>query len=146
MKTNQIFFQIKGEPSSSSNHIVLQRLKRAGEEEGGLQRLKRVGEEEGELPSIGEEDIDNVIGSCKWIIRFFKLNSWLGISWVRNSWKKFEMAISTSVIISLYSSNIFSDSIDNKIMIIIRKKLNIKKMFNPNQHYFSSGVYWKSDD
>ncbi len=68
---------MKGEPSSSSNHIVLQRLKRAGEEEGVLQRLKRLGEddrskkveeeeeEEEELPSIGEEDIDNVIGSCK---------------------------------------------------------------------------------
>ena len=69
---------MKGEPSSSSNHIVLQRLKRAGEEEGVLQRLKRAGEddrskkveeeeeeEEEELPSIGEEDIDNVIGSCK---------------------------------------------------------------------------------
>jgi len=68
---------VKGEPSSSSNHIVLQRLKRAGEEEGVLQRLKRLGEddrskkveeeeeEEEELPSIGEEDIDNVIGSCK---------------------------------------------------------------------------------
>ncbi|XP_023342084.1 uncharacterized protein LOC111711855 [Eurytemora carolleeae] len=72
--------EVKGEPSSSSNHIVLQRLKRAGEEEGVLQRLKRLGEddrskkveeeeeeEEEELPSIGEEDIDNVIGSLEYI-------------------------------------------------------------------------------
>ena len=39
-------------PSSSSNHVVLQRL-----------TSKTERREEGELPRIGEEDIDNVIGS-----------------------------------------------------------------------------------
>ncbi len=43
--------QVKGEPSSSSSHVVLQRL-----------QARRQGEET-ELPRIGEEDIDNVIGS-----------------------------------------------------------------------------------
>ena len=41
-------------PSSSSNHVVLQRLTSKTERRG----------EDGELPRIGEDDIDNVIGSC----------------------------------------------------------------------------------
>ena len=40
-------------PSSSSNHVVLQRLTSKTERKG----------DDGELPRIGEEDIDNVIGS-----------------------------------------------------------------------------------
>ena len=50
--------QVKGEPSSSSSHVVLQRL----------QGSRRQGETETELPRIGEEDIDNVIGSREFII------------------------------------------------------------------------------
>ena len=42
-------------PSSSSNHVVLQRLTSKTERKG----------DDGELPRIGEEDIDNVIGSCE---------------------------------------------------------------------------------
>ena len=42
-------------PSSSSNHVVLQRLTSKTDRKG----------DDGELPRIGEEDIDNVIGSCK---------------------------------------------------------------------------------
>ena len=44
--------KMETQPSSSSNHVVLQRLK------------ERRGDD-GELPRIGEDDIDNVIGSCK---------------------------------------------------------------------------------
>ena len=43
-------------PSSSSNHVVLQRLQTSKTDRKG---------DDGELPRIGEEDIDNVIGSCK---------------------------------------------------------------------------------
>ena len=47
-----IYIQIKGEPSSSTNHVVLQRLgKKTGEEFN--------------FPNIDEEDIDHVIGSRK---------------------------------------------------------------------------------
>ncbi len=49
--------QVKGEPSSSSSHVVLQRL-----------QARRQGEET-ELPRIGEEDIDNVIGSREYSAR-----------------------------------------------------------------------------
>ena len=45
--------KIESTPSSSSNHVVLQRLTSKTEKRG----------EDGELPRIGEDDIDNVIGS-----------------------------------------------------------------------------------
>jgi len=44
-------------PSSSSNHVVLQRLTSKTERKG----------DDGELPRIGEEDIDNVIGSLGYL-------------------------------------------------------------------------------
>merc|ERR1712223_1536926 len=44
-------------PSSSSNHVVLQRLTSKTERRG----------EDGELPRIGEDDIDNVIGSLGYL-------------------------------------------------------------------------------
>ena len=44
-------------PSSSSNHVVLERLN------GGKSDKKL---ETGDLPSLGEDDIHNVIGSCKY--------------------------------------------------------------------------------
>ena len=46
--------KMESTPSSSSNHVVLQRLTSKTERRG----------EDGELPRIGEDDIDNVIGSC----------------------------------------------------------------------------------
>ena len=45
--------KIESTPSSSSNHVVLQRLTSKTERRG----------DDGELPRIGEDDIDNVIGS-----------------------------------------------------------------------------------
>ena len=48
--------KVESVPSSSSNHVVLQRLANS--------KMERRGED-GELPRIGEDDIDNVIGSCK---------------------------------------------------------------------------------
>ena len=42
-------------PSSSSNHVVLERL-------NGAKGDKKL--EAGDLPSLGEDDIHNVIGSC----------------------------------------------------------------------------------
>ena len=42
-------------PSSSSDNVVLQRLTSKTECKG----------DDGEPPKIGEEDIDNVIGSCE---------------------------------------------------------------------------------
>ena len=62
----QCFDQMKIEstPSSSSNHVVLQRLTSKTERRG----------DDGELPRIGEDDIDNVIGSRKTaLINFFWL-------------------------------------------------------------------------
>ena len=50
-------------PSSSSNHVVLQRLTSKTERRG----------EDGELPRIGEDDIDNVIGSCNHPKNWLKL-------------------------------------------------------------------------
>ena len=47
--------KIESTPSSSSNHVVLQRLTSKTERRG----------DDGELPRIGEDDIDNVIGSRK---------------------------------------------------------------------------------
>ena len=44
-------------PSSSSNHVVLERL-------NGSKSDKKL--EAGDLPSLGEDDIHNVIGSCKY--------------------------------------------------------------------------------
>lgn len=44
-------------PSSSSNHVVLERL-------NGSKSDKKI--EAGDLPSLGEDDIHNVIGSCKY--------------------------------------------------------------------------------
>ena len=52
-------FQMKMEgssaPSSSSNHVVLERL-------NGAKGDKKM--DAGDLPSLGEDDIHNVIGSC----------------------------------------------------------------------------------
>jgi len=48
--------EIKGEPSSSSNHVVLQRIGRKVQEEPAF-------------PGFDEEDIDNVIGSCKFFLK-----------------------------------------------------------------------------
>ena len=45
-------------PSSSSNHVVLERLN--GVKTGVDKKM-----ETGDLPSIGDDDIHNVIGSCK---------------------------------------------------------------------------------
>jgi len=45
-------------PSSSSNHVVLQRLQTSKTDRKG---------DDGELPRIGEEDIDNVIGSLGYL-------------------------------------------------------------------------------
>lgn len=42
-------------PSSSSNHVVLERL-------NGAKGDKKM--DAGDLPSLGEDDIHNVIGSC----------------------------------------------------------------------------------
>ena len=42
-------------PASSSNHVVLERL-------NGAKGDKKL--EAGDLPSLGEDDIHNVIGSC----------------------------------------------------------------------------------
>lgn len=42
-------------PSSSSNHVVLERL-------NGAKGDKKI--DAGDLPSLGEDDIHNVIGSC----------------------------------------------------------------------------------
>jgi len=47
-------------PSSSSNHVVLERLN------GGKTDKKL---ETGDLPSLGEDDIHNVIGSCKYYLK-----------------------------------------------------------------------------
>ena len=44
-------------PSSSSNHVVLERL-------NGAKGDKKL--EAGDLPSLGEDDIHNVIGSCNY--------------------------------------------------------------------------------
>ena len=52
----QVHMKVESVPSSSSNHVVLQRLANS--------KMERRGED-GELPRIGEDDIDNVIGSCK---------------------------------------------------------------------------------
>ena len=53
--------KIESTPSSSSNHVVLQRLTSKTEKRG----------EDGELPRIGEDDIDNVIGSRNILDRAF---------------------------------------------------------------------------
>ena len=47
-------------PSSSSNHVVLERL-------NGVKSDKKL--ETGDLPSLGEDDIHNVIGSCNYSVR-----------------------------------------------------------------------------
>jgi len=49
--------KIESTPSSSSNHVVLQRLTSKTERRG----------DDGELPRIGEDDIDNVIGSLGYL-------------------------------------------------------------------------------
>ena len=53
-------------PSSSSNHVVLQRL-----------TSKTERRDEGELPRIGEEDIDNVIGSRRHFLLGCLYGCWL---------------------------------------------------------------------
>ena len=57
-------------PSSSSNHVVLERLN--GVKTGVDKKM-----ETGDLPSIGDDDIHNVIGSCKTFIKFIVMWSLL---------------------------------------------------------------------